>query len=389
MSLSRRAFVRVLGAGGAGALLAGRGTGGHGPFWRELLGEPLLAAADRRILLHNNENPLGPGEAVLEAVRAALHGGPLAGRYPGGFDELGRAIADAQNVPPECILTGCGSTQLLRTAVQVFTSPTRPLLTGDPSYEECTGYARLIGSPVRTAPADAKLRHNLPAIAAMAKGAGLIFIDNPSNPTATVWSDQAVREFIEIALAASPETTIMIDEAYHDYVTDASYRSQVALAAKNPRLIVARTFSKAHGMAGLRVGYVVSHPDTIKKMRAWDGGGAMNLLGIAGATASIKDPARIDRERQRNTEARRFTIQWFERHGFTGTDSQTNFLFVNLGRPARPFREACREQGVLVARDFPPFESSHCRISIGTLEEMREATGVFGKVLGVAAAAAA
>ena len=388
MSLSRRAFVRVLGAGGAGALLAGRGAGGSGRLWRDAFGEPLLAAAGRPILLHNNENPLGPGPSALDAIRAALRGGPEAGRYPGGFGELAKAIAGAVGVAPENILTGCGSTQLLRTAVQVFTSPSRPLLTSFPAYEECTDYAVLIKSPVRTVPVDAKLRHDVMAIAAAAKGAGMIFIDNPSNPTATVRSHEDLSAFITRAHEVAPDATIMIDEAYHDYVTDPSYRSQVARAAGDPRLVVARTFSKAHGCAGLRVGYVVSHPDTIKTMSAWDGGGAMNLLGIAAATASIQDPARIDRERARNTEARQFTIDWFRKAGMTATDSQTNFLFVNLGRPARPFREACREQGVLVARDFPPFEQTHCRISIGTLEEMRQATAVFGAVLGVRAAAA-
>jgi histidinol-phosphate aminotransferase len=137
-------------------------------------------------------------------------------------------------------------------------------------------------------------------------------------------------------------------------------------------------------MAGMRVGYAIGHPDTIKRL-AWEGPNALNVAGIVAATASIKDEMRLDREKARNTEARRFTIDWFTRAGFSSTDSQTNFVFVDIKRPAKAFRDACREQGVLVARDFPPFEKSHVRISIGTLAEMKSATEVFGKVLGVRA----
>jgi len=389
MSLSRRAFVRVLVAGGAGAVIAGGSREPLGRFWSDMLGGPLVAAEDRPLLLHNNENPLGPGELVLDAVRAALRGGPESGRYPGGFDALAGALADGVGVQPANVLTGCGSTQLLRTAVQVFTSRARPLLASFPAYEECSGYAALIGSGVRTVPLDAELRHDLTALAGAVQGAGLVFIDNPGNPTATVHGGDAVEDFIALVAKASPETTVLIDEAYFDYATDPTYRTMIPVAVTNPRVVVARTFSKAHGMAGLRVGYVVAHPDTIRVMRDWEAGGAMNLLGVAGAIASIKDPGRIERERARNTDVCRFTIEWFARAGFTATDSHTNFLFVNLRRPVRAFRDACRAEGVLVARDFPPFENSHVRISLGTMEEMRRATAVFGKVLGVPAAAAA
>jgi histidinol-phosphate aminotransferase len=167
-------------------------------------------------------------------------------------------------------------------------------------------------------------------------------------------------------------------------VTDPSHRSQAARAVEDPRVIVARTFSKAHGMAGMRVGYGLAHPDTAKRL-AWEGSMPLNIAGLLAATASIKDQARIDREQARNTEARRFTVDWFARAGFRCTDSQANFVFVDIKRPAKGFRDGCKEQGVLVARDFPPLEASHARVSIGTLAEMKTATEVFGKVLGVRA----
>jgi histidinol-phosphate aminotransferase len=381
MSLTRRAFVRTLGA--SGAVLAARRDAAAELF---LQGLPPSA---RPLLLHNNENPLGPGPAALEALRNALGEGESAGRYTfRRVGDLHQAIADAFGIKAENVTTGCGSTQVLRAAVQVFTSPTRPLVAGQLTYEECAGYAELIGTSVRAVALDRNLKLDLGAMADAAKGAGVVFLNNPNNPTANLHSADAVSAFIDRVLTASPETTILIDEAYHEYVTDPAHKSQVGTAVANPRVIVARTFSKAYGMAGMRVGYGIGHKDTIGKLQAWEGPNALNVAGMLVAMASIKDMARLEAERERNTVARRFTTDWFAKAGFTATDSQTNFLFVDVKRPAKELREACRAQGVLIARDFPPFEKSHVRISIGTLDEMKRAVAVFGKVLGVKAKAA-
>ncbi len=383
MPLSRRAFVKALGIGSAGVFAARRDA------WAEVAAQATSAPPPRPLLLHNNENPLGPGQAALDALRSALGAGEPAGRYVfSRVGELHQAIAERFATRPENVVTGCGSTQILRAAVQMFTSPTRPLVAGDLTYEECAGYAELIGTPVRAVPLDRALKLDLPAMADAAKGAGVVFLNNPNNPTATLHGADAVGGFIDRVLTASPDTTILIDEAYHDYVTDPSHQTQVKTALRNPRVIVARTFSKAHGMAGMRVGYALGHPDTIRRLESWEGSNALNVAGLVVAIASIRDQARLDAERDRNTQARQFTIDWFARAGFPATDSQTNFLFVNIKRPAREFRDACRAQGVVVARDFPPFEKSHVRISIGTLDEMKQAVDVFGKVLGVKAKAA-
>jgi histidinol-phosphate aminotransferase len=270
----------------------------------------------------------------------------------------------------------------------MFTSPTRPLVAGQLPYEECAGYAELIGTPVQAIPLEESLQLDLQAMADAAEGAGVVFLNNPNNPTAMLHGADAVGGFIDRVLSRSPHTTILIDEAYHDYVTDASHKSQYRAALANPRIVVARTFSKAHGMAGMRVGYAIGHPDTIARLESWESANALNVPGILVAIASIRDQARLEAERERNTLARRFTRDWFAKNGFASTDSQTNFLFVDIKRPAREFREACRAQGLLVARDFPPFEKSHVRISIGTLDEMKQAVEVFGKVLAVKAKAA-
>jgi histidinol-phosphate aminotransferase len=138
-------------------------------------------------------------------------------------------------------------------------------------------------------------------------------------------------------------------------------------------------------MAGLRLGYAVGHADTIKKMADWDAGTgvtSLNVLGLqAGIVAIQQDAAVIARERARNREVRDFTLKWFADRGMKATDAQANFMFVEIGRPAKQFRDACARHGVLVARDFPPFEKTHCRLSFGTMDEMKRAVAVFERVL--------
>ena len=146
-------------------------------------------------------------------------------------------------------------------------------------------------------------------------------------------------------------------------------------------MFVARTFSKAYGMAGLRVGYAVGDAEVIKRLNDFRMPYAVNLPAIAAATTALGNQAHIDQERARNTSVKAYTIKAFEQMGFKATDSQTNFIFVNINRPAAAFRDACREAGVMVGRDFPPYEKTHCRISIGTQQEMERAVGVFKKVL--------
>jgi histidinol-phosphate aminotransferase len=390
MALSRRGFVNTLGIGAVG-LVGGRILSGGrviGP-WTRPFDEALLAQDAQPLLLHNTETPLGPGDKALDAIRATLtERGVPAARYSSLVPQLAAALAAKYGCKTENVLVGCGSTQILRSATFAYTSPSRPLVGGSPTYEECGDVAKLVGAPIKTVPGDSTLHHDIDGLAAAAVGAGLVFFDNPSNPAATLHPATTVAAFVEKVRSTSPDTGILIDEAYHDYVTDPAHRTQIPLALETPHLLVARTFSKAYGMAGLRIGYAIGRADTIKKLREVQYGLSTNVLGLAAAVASVQDDARLQQEARRNTEARQFTIDWFKSHGFTPTDSQCNFLFVDVKRPAREFREACRKHAVLVGRDFPPFEKSHARISIGTMDEMKRATAVFGEVLGVKAAAA-
>jgi histidinol-phosphate aminotransferase len=228
---------------------------------------------------------------------------------------------------------------------------------------------------------DAACRLDLEAMAAASKGAGLVFLNNPNNPTATLHGSKAVEDFVARVRSASPDTVILIDEAYHDYVTDTSYQSAVPLAMKTPNVFVARTFSKAYGMAGMRIGYAIGQTDTVKGLARLKMPYNISVFGVAAALAALNDTKHLEEERARNTEVRAFTIKALDELGCKSTESQGNFLFVDIGRTAADFREACAKQGVMVGRDFPPFEKTHSRISIGTMDEMKRAAAVFRNVL--------
>jgi histidinol-phosphate aminotransferase len=387
--LTRRTFVRTAGIGMA-AYIGARGR--ENSLWSAF--EPTLEAVDPGVIcLSSNENPNGPGKAVLDAVKKAFGpSGARPGRYDGSQGALIEAIAKRNGVKPDNIVLGCGSTQILRSCTHLFTAKDKALVGTIPTYEECSDYAALMGHPVRAVSLDADFKMDLDKLAAAAMGAGLVFYCNPNNPAATYVGARATRDFLAKIAKDSPQTYVLVDEAYFEYVTDPDHDTHIPVALDNPHVIIARTFSKAYGMAGLRLGYAVGHADTIKKMREWDAGSGTSSLNVlamqAGIAAIGQDESFITAERARNREVRDFTMKWFADRGMKPTDSQANFMFVNIGRPVKEFREACLKQNVKVARDFPPFEKTHCRISYGTMDEMKKAVAVFGEILQKKAAAA-
>jgi len=392
--LTRRRFVQTVGIGAA-AYIGARGR--ENAIWSAL--ETPVSALEKAALepnvicLASNENPLGPGKAVLDAVKTAFGpNGATPGRYSGAGRDLIDAIAKKQGVKPENIVLGCGSTQILRSATHLFTAKDRPLVGTIPTYEECAGYAEMMGHPVRPVALTSDFKIDLDKFLAASKGAGLVFYCNPNNPTATYVGAKATRDYLAQVAKTSPETTVLVDEAYFDYVTDPDHDTHIPVAIENPRVLVARTFSKAYGMAGLRIGYAVGHKDTIAKMAEWDAGSgtsSLNVLAMHAAIAAIqRSAAEIADECARNKAVRDYTMKWFSDRGMKPTDSQANFMFVNIGRPAKDFRDALAKKNIKVARDFPPFEKTHCRISFGTMDEMKKATAAFEEVLGKKAAAA-
>lgn len=387
MSLSRRGFIRTVGTGGrpaAAALVAARGREAlYAETWPHFREEALQPPGGREIRISSNENPLGPGKTAIDALVGKF---PQFGRYPFNSTPtdvgLTQELAKKYAVKPENIVLGAGSGEVLRNAVRAFTSPAKPLVTANCTFESPTRMAQQIGTPVKEVPLTAQLTLDVEAMAAAAKGAGLVFFCNPNNPTATIHSLATVTDFVKKVRQASPDTAILVDEAYFDYVTDPSYGTALPLAMEHPNVFITRTFSKAYGMAGLRCGYAIGQAATIAKLARFRMPYNVSVPTIGATIAALNDPAHIEAERKRNTEVRAYTVRALEEMGFHSTPSQGNFIFVNLKRPAADFRKACAAHGVMVGRDFPPYEKTHARISIGTMDEMKQAVDVFRKVLG-------
>jgi histidinol-phosphate aminotransferase len=406
MPVSRRGFFERVKSGTeplSGAALAARGLEAHFAETQRGQGQgpapvpaggrgsrPPLPPGVEEIRISSNENPLGPGKTALDAIVGKF---VEAGRYPFNSTPADAAlvetIAGKFKVKAENVVLGAGSQEILKSAMRAYTSPYRHLVTAAPTFENCTNLAHRMKHPVIEVKVDSQFRLNLEEMLTTVRGAGLVFVNNPNNPTATVHGAKAITDFVERVRRVSPDTVILIDEAYHDYVLDPAYETAVPLALATPNVFVARTFSKAYGMAGMRIGYAIGQADSIKPLARFKMPYNVSVFGVAAAIASLNDPGHIEGERARNTEVRAMTVKAFKDLGCKPTDSQANFIFVDVGRPAKEFRDECAKAGVMVGRDFPPFESSHVRVSIGTMNEMKRATEVFRNVLRPVTVAAA
>jgi histidinol-phosphate aminotransferase len=382
MPLSRRSFVRLLGAGGAGALSAPAlsfvGGRGHEALLAEpWAGESFASSPGDPIRLDSNENPRGPFPSVQARLREALG---ASSRYPYQVStDLRAAIAAANGVAPENVLIGCGSAEILRMTIDAWCSPARGLVTAAPTYEGPANRATAMGIPVRAVRVDGALGLDLEAMAAAAPGAGVVFLCNPNNPTGTVHSAGAVRDFVARVERAS-DATVVVDEAYHEYCGAPGYATAQPLALASPRVVVVRTFSKAYGLAGLRVGYAIGHREAVAAMQKHRLSLGLNLLGGTAAVAALADAPALERERADNRAGLATATKFFHDAGYHVTPSHANFVLVDVRRDVRRVQNAARARGVLVGRPFPPL-ATHLRVSIGTADELRAALPILGEVL--------
>ncbi len=381
MSQSRRGFIRSIGLGTAGLMgssfIIGRGREAAA---FEPLGSRLLLD-DGVLKISSNENARGPGPNVMRALQEAIT--PRLGRgYPPDYlAELVATVADYNGVAQDHVVIGTGSGGLLVAATLAFCKDGKALVTASPTYATPEDVARGMGVPVHAVPLDRSLRLDLGAMASAANGAGLVFLCNPNNPTGTAHPAGAVEAFVRQVKARSPDTAILLDEAYIDYAVDPGVESGVALTQEFPGVFITRTLSKAHGMAGLRVGYGVGQPATMQALAQAANLGSMNTLSAAAGIASLKDTGHLAWERQENKRIQDYVMGAFREMGYDGPDTNANCMFVELGRPASWFRDECLKRGVAVGRDFPPLAQTHARISLGSMEEMEFAVSVFRDVL--------
>lgn len=388
MTLTRRAFMRAVGPGAPSpAMITARGREAlEGEFGA--LEAAVVPPADMDVIrISSNENPMGPGPSAIQAIKDNID---QSNRYPMNSrikdrDIRARLAKLYDGATAENIVMAPGSGEILRNCVRAFCGPNRPLITGELSYGSPVRTAELFDLPVKKVANSGDLGLDLDKMAGAAIGAGLVFLCNPNNPTGTAHSKAAINDFVRWVSKESPFTYILLDEAYHEYVTDPAYATGAELALKHRNVILGRTFSKAYGMAGLRQGYGVATKQTAAKLRGYKLTFGTNILGLAAISGALDDPAHMKKEVARNTAVRDYTIDFFKSNGYWVTNAQTNFIFVKTGMTAKAFRDGCAKHKVAVGRDFPPYEKEYARISLGTMDEMKRATEVFREVLGISA----
>ena len=336
---------------------------------------PKAVAASPIIRLSSNENPFGPAASALKAVTEAFD---LACRYPDdSADVLVAALAKHNNVAPEQILLGAGSGEILKICATAFTGREEgKLIVADPTFEAIAAHASRRGAEVVKVPLSATFAHDLPKMREAANR-GLVYICNPNNPTASLTPKADVREFIT---KTPRETTILVDEAYHHYVESPDYESVIPLVKDHPNLIVARTFSKIYGMAGMRCGYCIAQPELIARMRPHQIYDGVNITALVAATTSLSDAEQVTNGRKTNAEARTFTLRALEEKGFKSIPSEANFIMFDIKRPVVPVIQAMRERNVQVGRLFPALPN-HMRLTIGKKAEMEGFVSAFREVM--------
>jgi len=373
-TISRRTFAGTLGLAAGAALL-------ETPLAR-------VAEAARRpkqpgaILLSSNENPYGPSAKAIEALIGA---DPIANRYPDlAEDAIRTALAKHHGVEAGQVTLGCGSSEILQMADLAFTGPGRKVVAAEPTFEAVLEYAKVLRAAPVTVPLTPDFRHDLPKMAEeCAGGAGLAYVCNPNNPTGTIVSGDEVAAF---AGRVPSSTTILVDEAYFHFVESPSYRSALELIPKHPNVVVARTFSKIYGMAGLRLGYAVGSKETIDVMAKYATFSNANSAVLAAALASLAEPDLVPRQRKLLNDTRKWLVAEMAKQGRRTMPSEANFIMIDMGGDVTPVIQAFREKNILVGRKFPSLPN-WLRVTVGKPEEVQAFVTALQEIVPVRAAA--
>jgi histidinol-phosphate aminotransferase len=379
-SISRRKFAQLLGVGAGSAVVrpALSLAKSFEPAAQSSMPSPASAAVVR---LSSNENPYGPS---LNALKAMTDSFSLACRYPDEHaDVLVETLAKINGVNRDQILLGDGSGEILKLCAAAFTgrlgnttNGRGRLVVADPTFEAILHHATVNGAEAVKVPLTASFSHDLPRMAAAAKE-GLIYICNPNNPTASITPKNQVREFIA---SAPRQTMILIDEAYYHYADSLDYESVIPLVKDYPNLIVARTFSKIYGMAGLRCGYCIAQREAIERMRPHQPWDSVNIMALAAAVASLNDSEQVTNGRRLNREAKTFVTNTLDSMGYKQIPSQANFVMIDVRRPVPPLIRAFKERGVQVGRLFPALPT-HLRVTVGKKSEMDAFLSAFRELI--------
>jgi histidinol-phosphate aminotransferase len=365
---SRRRFVRTVGAAlGACAVPIRIGAKTPSPAAPPAgTARPGAGALTKPVRIDSNENPYGPSQKALEAMTRSQQ---VSARYPDALeDQVSEALARLHGVAAENVVLGCGSGELLRMADMAFLGAGRNVVVAEPTFEAVLAFARVTRADAIKIPLTGDHRHDLPKMAAACSEAtGLIYLCNPNNPTGTIVTRDEMGAFFERVPRGA---VILVDEAYHHFVEDERYASAFEWMGKAPNLLVVRTFSKIHGLAGMRLGYGVGAREVVEALRAHRLWSNANAAVLEAALATLGDAGHAAKCRRAMNGTRRWLCSEMQKDRRATIPSEANFVMIDLGADVAPVIAALKERGVFVGRRFAALPN-HLRVSIGTPDEMR------------------
>lgn len=358
---SRRQFIGAIGSGAA-ALAAG-------PLFS-------ISTNDGYVHLCFNENPYGPSEKTWRAIRDSIS---AAARYPAdlSYDGLEAQLGKFHGLTADNILAGTGSTEILKVCDDLFLESKPHLVAAETTYDAVYQYAVNSRAEVTKVPLTKDYRHDLQAMsAAITPETGIVFICNPNNPTATIVTKDEMQRFMN----RIPESvTVLVDEAYSHFAGP-GYESAIRYVKEGRNVVVARTFSKAYGLAGMRIGYGIAKAEIMDRLRPYGLDFNLSVPAVAAAETALEDTQQLEKVIRSNDVQRRAFYAEMKGLGFEYIPSEANFVMVNIRTEAAPVIEEFWKRKILVGREFPPM-TKFLRVSIGTDDEMKRFYSAFRQII--------
>jgi len=312
-----------------------------------------------------NENPDGPSQVARRAMRKAFLESNLYSMRSAKV-EFKVLMAKLNGVTPDHIAVGFGSGEILKKAALMNGIDKGELISPSLTFETINRFAKTMKSNVKRIPMDNKIGIDLDRIAeSINRRTKLIYLCNPNNPTGSIIETEQLESFCK---TMSKKSIVFVDEAYHEYVTHSNYRSMIDLVKQGHNVIVSRTASKVHGLAGLRVGFAITTPEITKRLESYLTD-SLNIIGLRAAIASYQDKRFQAHSVEQNNRAKKNVTDYLDSKGLEYLDSQTNFIFIKTGIEISELLPAMEKNGVMVGRPFPPY-TKWCRLSMAKPEEM-------------------
>ncbi|MDT0538544.1 MULTISPECIES: pyridoxal phosphate-dependent aminotransferase [Croceitalea] len=349
----------------------------YSPFFKEYLPKNFREFPVLEAKLNANENPYGPSPMALDALKNSASGG---NRY--AWKELFQLvdkIAKFEGVTSKNIMMGPGSSDLLEKTAMVLFMNGGNVVSADPAYMSLIRVAEAAGGSWKPVPLKDDWSHDLKAMeAAIDEETKLVYICNPNNPTGTITDS---KELLDFCSRVSEKVPVFVDEAYLWFLDDGAKKSMVSLINEGKDVIIARTFSKIHGMAGLRVGYAVAQEATLDKLQKITRAGmGISYPSVYAAMGAMDDAEFIESSRLKNTACREYVYAELTKMGIEYVPSHTSFMIFPIEMEGKEFLKKMTDLKVGV-RAFNFMGKNWCRVSMGTMDEMKLFTDALGKVI--------